>query len=392
MKLLSHLSRITSGGNFLPQIDGLRFIAIVWVIAYHVWQIGSYHFSSSLNNGNGSEGTRVINTLFSAGRWGVQLFFAISGFILGLPFAKQYLCNGPPVNIKKYFVRRITRLEPPYIIHLGFLFLFCCLVLRHFPTHPALYYTNEWAVYAWAHIFPSLIYSNGFLFQTHPYPNVVLWSLEVEIQFYILAPWMASIFIIARKEFRRSLIVSAILMATLIGIIVPPSYIYVFSLAGNIQYFLVGFLFCDIYLTSTSATLSQRKIWDFLFLLAFSLIIMLQSYRIIELMLPWLIFTVLASAFKGDFCVRFLRNPWIVTIGGMCYTIYMYHWIMISVLLRLTEKLQTHVFWLDIIIQFAVLSVMIIIICAFLFSIFERPFMKKDWHIKLLKAMRGIKT
>ena len=49
---------------------------------------------------------------------GVELFFAISGFILGIPFASHYLRGVPRVNLRRYFIRRLTRLEPPYIINL----------------------------------------------------------------------------------------------------------------------------------------------------------------------------------------------------------------------------------------------------------------------------------
>ena len=49
-------------------------------------------------------------------RRGVELFFIISGFILGLPFAKQYLAGGKQVRLGAYFLRRLTRLEPPYIL------------------------------------------------------------------------------------------------------------------------------------------------------------------------------------------------------------------------------------------------------------------------------------
>jgi peptidoglycan/LPS O-acetylase OafA/YrhL len=389
MKWLNHLSRVTSQRFFLPQIDGLRFIAITGVIAYHILQICSYHFSASLKSGAGGAGDKIIEEIFSAGRLGVTLFFAISGFMLSIPFARQYLCMAPPVQVRKYFVRRITRLMPPYVIHLALLFLFCGLVLRHFPSHPALYYTKAWATYAWDHIFPSLFFANGFLFRAHPYPNTVLWALEVEVQFYILVPWMAWIFMIPRKRFRRGLIVGAILMGTIIRATIQPTYLYSFSLAGNIQYFLTGFLFCDLCLSEGIAPPEQRKIWDVLFLLAGGLVVLFQGRAIIEIMLPWLLLIILVAAFKGFFCVKFFSNPWIVTFGGMCYTIYMYHWLMISIFLRATEKLQTHIFWFDIVVQFAVLSVTIIFFCTFLFVMLERPFMQNDWHIKLWTALKS---
>ena len=54
---------------------------------------------------------------------GVELFFVISGFILGLPFAAHYLKGAAPVSLRKYYLRRLTRLEPPYIVALLVLFI-----------------------------------------------------------------------------------------------------------------------------------------------------------------------------------------------------------------------------------------------------------------------------
>jgi len=62
--------------------------------------------------------TSWLNKVFSAGHNGVPLFFAISGFILSLPFARQGLGGGSPVSLRQYYIRRVTRIEPPYVIQL----------------------------------------------------------------------------------------------------------------------------------------------------------------------------------------------------------------------------------------------------------------------------------
>jgi len=103
--------RITSQKRFIPQIDGLRFVAISSVILFHLY--------ASLNH----DGT-IRNASFDAvnlgilSKRGVELFFAISGFILGVPFASHYLRGAPKISLKQYFLRRLTRLEPPYILSL----------------------------------------------------------------------------------------------------------------------------------------------------------------------------------------------------------------------------------------------------------------------------------
>ena len=95
MNLYQHLSRVmTKGRDFVPQIDGLRFVAITAVLAYHIRAIIARHYGV---NGSPAGTDGLVNWTFGAGCKGVELFFAISGFILGVPFARQYLGQAEPV-------------------------------------------------------------------------------------------------------------------------------------------------------------------------------------------------------------------------------------------------------------------------------------------------------
>lgn len=119
-KFLEPYQRISSSGQFIPEVDGLRFFAIFSVFIYHLTGDILRH-SSALD-----AYTRKASAIFPATQVlnvGVQLFFVISGFILGLPFATAHLANKKPVSLKKYFLRRVTRLEPPYIISLLLFFV-----------------------------------------------------------------------------------------------------------------------------------------------------------------------------------------------------------------------------------------------------------------------------
>ena len=53
-----------------------------------------------------------------AGYFGVQLFFVISGFILALPYLRSADFNAPAPNTRSYYLRRLVRLDPPYIVSL----------------------------------------------------------------------------------------------------------------------------------------------------------------------------------------------------------------------------------------------------------------------------------
>lgn len=108
---------ITDGKNYMPEIDGLRFLAIFTVIIYHIAILVSIKNNIPITN-------KLLMPFLTGGQ-GVQVFFIISGFILTLPFASKYP-KGEKISLRDYFYRRLTRLEPPYIITL---LLFFCIII-----------------------------------------------------------------------------------------------------------------------------------------------------------------------------------------------------------------------------------------------------------------------
>lgn len=131
---------------------------------------------------------------------GVELFFAISGFILGVPFASRYLLHTPKVDLKSYFLRRLTRLEPPY-----FLALFAWAAMQRLVAHRSV---TDMAPHLLAH---SLYVQNLTFGAFVGAVNTVAWSLEVGIQFYILVPLLSFMFAIGDARLRRTLILLAML-------------------------------------------------------------------------------------------------------------------------------------------------------------------------------------
>src|SRR5207248_8852502 len=108
-------------------------------------------------------------------------FFVISGFILGLPFASFYRGLGPQVSLRQYFLRRLTRLEPPYILNLA-VFFALKVASQQYGFRELL-----------PHFLSSCFYLHNLVYADESLVNTVTWSLEIEVQFYVLVPLLAGL-------------------------------------------------------------------------------------------------------------------------------------------------------------------------------------------------------
>src|SRR3984893_5899838 len=195
---LAHISRETSSGRFIPEMDGLRFAAIGMVILFH---LNAYLTAKSPFYSTAPPNSDWLAQAALVGFRGVELFFVISVFILGLPFAASYLKGATPVNLRKYYLRRLTRLEPPYIAALLVLYILA-LTVKGVP--PASFYP---------HLAASIFYLHSLIYGTFSPAMGVAWSLEIEVQFYLLVPLLTLLFAIKSRALRRSSIVLLILSA-----------------------------------------------------------------------------------------------------------------------------------------------------------------------------------
>src|ERR1700693_3858993 len=91
--LLARASRETSSGRFIPEMDGLRFAAIGMVVLFH---LNGYLMAKSTACAVSTAQSDWLVPAVLVGFRGVELFFVISGFILGLPFAAHYLKGAAP--------------------------------------------------------------------------------------------------------------------------------------------------------------------------------------------------------------------------------------------------------------------------------------------------------
>jgi peptidoglycan/LPS O-acetylase OafA/YrhL len=358
--------RITTQKRFIPQIDGLRFVAIASVVLFHVY--------AALDHG-AIPWPIPFNT--DLAKRGVELFFGISGFILGVPFASRYLLNAPKVSLKQYFLRRLTRLEPPY-----FLALFAWAVMQYVVGH------RSFADMA-PHLLASFVYIHNLIFGAFVGAvNGVAWSLEVEIQFYVLVPLLSLLFSIANVRLRRGLILSVMLAAGVLSIPLYRSVHFHYSIAYYLPFFLAGFLVCDFYLTREDW--NPSFVWDALALCLWPLVWFLGRTTG-HVVLPFMIVVLYLAAFRGRMSSAVFSNPIITNVGGMCYSIYLFHFLVIYGVKRLTASLHVgENFWAYYALQCFLILPVVLLFCGTFFLLVERPCMDREWPRKLWQHFQAL--
>jgi len=98
-------------------------------------------------------------------------------------------------------------------------------------------------------LFASLIYQHNLIFGQESFINFVAWSLEIEVQFYLLVPLLVGVFRIPSAMVRRVVLAAVCLVLVILQVLLAPVYpILHLTILGHLQYFLLGFLLADLFL------------------------------------------------------------------------------------------------------------------------------------------------
>src|SRR5271165_2361161 len=88
----------------LGVLDGLRGIAVLLVLWYHVWEI------SWLSPGS------MLAFIPATGFVGVTLFFFLSGFVISYPFVTAQAQGKPRPSWRHFARRRFIKIVPSYVL------------------------------------------------------------------------------------------------------------------------------------------------------------------------------------------------------------------------------------------------------------------------------------
>jgi peptidoglycan/LPS O-acetylase OafA/YrhL len=182
-----------SVNNRLHALDGLRGAACAAVVLVHVWM-----FDHGVVGGGGDK--NLLDHVLGEMRLGVPLFFTLSGFLVYGPFVKAALDRAPAPSLRTYALRRAARILPAYwAAVIGVFFLL--RAIDHPFQIPA------------AHL-PAFL-----LFAQNQDPDTVgrldppMWTLCVEVTFYLLVPLAGILALRLGAHRRRQLALAAGLIA-----------------------------------------------------------------------------------------------------------------------------------------------------------------------------------
>jgi peptidoglycan/LPS O-acetylase OafA/YrhL len=358
---LEKFRRVTSSTNYLPEVDGLRFLAIFMVV---VWMHTTHFIDEKFFSGQ-LIGAAYWQNFVMEGGHGVAIFFMISGFILSLPFARYHFdqsSNKKKISLKRYYLRRLVRLEPPYLIALVIFFIGNVWVLHKYSSQELL-----------PHFFASAFYLHNTIYDSFSYVLPVAWSLEVEVQFYIIAPLLCTIYLIKSKYLRWIIF----LIAIIIGAIHNYQWI-MGTIVKFICFFASGMLLTDFYCNKEKfiGSSSACFLTGIIALLIIVFVPTLTSYTgyWIKIAAFIVFFYIVLTNEKMK---RIFSNKYLTLIGGMCYSIYLLHFGILSATGKLLQSFglafSNYTF---IPLYFILFTVAILILSAIYFLLVERPFMK----------------
>jgi peptidoglycan/LPS O-acetylase OafA/YrhL len=280
-----------------PALDGLRGIALLIVLCFH--------FSGPFQTG--AQVSRAMELLLAGGWIGVELFFALSGFLITRSLLEL---EGPwQSRLIVFWRNRALRIFPAY-----FAFLIGCSLLDAVPRPSYWLYLSNWVQPG----MPSEIYS----YRSH------LWSLAVEEQFYFL--WPAAVLGLTRPKLAKLCVGIFLISAGL------RAYQVHLGASDHFIYRATCFRMDSLALGSLAALLSGPSMNRVLALGAATLLAtvtlagtLAYDHSIVQLLgypALALLFAGIVSATSRGWGARVLSHPLFTGCGKYSYGAYLLHW------------------------------------------------------------------
>ena len=363
------ISQATVIKQYIPQLDGIRGLAIILVI--------SFHYLGNI-------------PIFSFGWCGVDLFFVLSGYLIT---SRLIALQKQKNHLIKFYTNRALRILPLYYLTLIIFYAGFNLLVKKENFYLFNFYNHNWISFALFFQNWSLIYYDGVKenFLDH------FWSLAIEEQFYLIWPFFL-------YKFRQQRFFFKLVFIIIILIIITRTFLYTqYPGINDYKHFFYNTL-CrmDAFLIGGCLFLFQKKNkakqFTLFYLAAFLMIIsgiyFTGNANGSNPFLSTIGYTLIAIAFAGlihagssdssRLISVFFNYRWLRFTGKISYGLYIFHWIVLRAIEpRLEQWLIKFIYFNN---QTAHgLSLFICLVMSYIISVisyfyFELYFLKQKVH------------
>jgi len=182
-----------SGAERVASLTGIRAVAAILVVATH----------AAYTTGKYTHG--YVGLTYSRMEIGVPIFFVLSGFLLFGPWVKAAATDGPPPPLARYAWHRVRRIMPAYTVT-----VFAAFLVYEFRT------AGPNPGHTWMGLFRNLtltqIYTDHYLYSYLHQGLTQMWSLAVEVAFYVALPLLTYLLltVLCRRRWRPRLLLAGL--------------------------------------------------------------------------------------------------------------------------------------------------------------------------------------
>ncbi|WP_144392660.1 acyltransferase family protein [Pleionea sediminis] len=369
--------------GYIKGLDGLRAVAILWVMFGHI--------SSSLNWPVTSAIQKPFNLITNMGWVGVQLFFVISGFLITQILLKDQF---KPGFLKNFYIRRSLRIFPVYYLAL---IIFFVLI-------PLLGFMPEWLANSKSDQLWYWLYLQNWI---RPFSEqgalAPLWSLAIEEQYYLIWPLCVLFF---RNSTLKLICVFMIVSAPIIRTFLftqMPDFFNIENIGKSAAYNFTFARWDAIAIGSLIGIYVSEKKTDILIkisqvgTIAFTLIILAQialfsnftsvalgigmlNQTTVALLFGCLILLISQSQSDQNIIIRCLEFSPIKSIGKVSYAMYLFHLPIVVVWLGYWNQSFQNYSWIETLItifsHYFALVLIMYILARLSWALFEHPILK----------------
>jgi len=304
--------KLHSGIKYRKDIDGLRALAVLSVIIFHInphWIPGGF--------------------------LGVDIFFVISGYLITFILIKE-VSTSKKIDIINFYKRRIKRIIPALLFVLIPTFI-VGFILFSPDDFLSLLKSGVWGFFSAANIyFFSSIDTGYFSTGSDQLPLLHLWSLGVEEQFYILWPFIVLFLLTYIDSIKKHILFIAIIFIISLvwaQLVIVSNHSFAYYMLPTRAWELLGGATVAFLVHKE---LSQNKVINEMMAFIGLLFIILSFIFVTEsdpvpgiAALPTIIgasLLIFSGAFQATYVGRFLSLKAFVGIGLVSYSAYLWHW------------------------------------------------------------------